>query len=275
MTSKSPSNVAVIMSLYKNDDKYFFKEAVNSILEQSISCDLVIYRDGLVPSHLETELLLYEKLDSVTVIRNNLNLGLAHALNVMINYCLIEKYTFIARMDSDDISMFDRIESQLDYFHFHTDVSVIGTFCEEFGSSFALDLKSLPTKHEEMKNFSISRCPFIHPSVMFRSSVFLLDNIRYPENTKLTEDMALWFILLEQGFIFGNVPRPLLKYRLSEDTVSRRRGAGKAVSEFNIRLKYMLKFKLLTFKNFLLVFSRLLFHFLPEFVLKILYKHHR
>lgn len=275
MAINLPSNVAVIMSLYKNDDASFFKEAVNSILNQSVFCDLIIYRDGLVTPQLERELIFFEGLDNVYVIRNDVNFGLANGLNVMINYCLVKKYSYIARMDSDDISMPDRIKSQLEYFQCHNNVSVIGTFCEEFGSSFALELKSLPTKHEEMKNFSISRCPFIHPTVMFRSDVFSFDSIRYPENTKLTEDMALWFILLEQGFIFGNVPRPLLKYRLCEDTVARRKGRGKAVSEFKMRFRYMLKFNLFTLKNSLLVFSRLLFHILPEFFLKVLYKYYR
>ncbi len=113
-------------------------------------------------------------------------------------------------------------------------MDVCGTSCHEFGASFSLDEKHLPKGHDQLVEFSITRCPFIHPTVMFRSSVFEKGH-RYPTNTSLTEDMALWFQLLKSGCVFANLNDVLLDYRLNENTINRRHGIGKAFSEIRIR----------------------------------------
>ncbi|HDM8144056.1 TPA: glycosyltransferase [Vibrio harveyi] len=275
MSDTRNPDVVVIMSLYKNDSCEYFNRAVDSILNQSIDCDLIIFRDGLVSNVLELSLKKLEKNSKISVLRSPKNIGLAHALNNMIDYCSDLSYKFIARMDSDDISHPERLKEQVDYLTSHNDVSVVGTFCKEFGSSFALDIKELPTAHDDLLDFSISRCPFIHPTVMFRTEVFRTSSARYPTDTSLTEDMGLWFKLLEKGFKFSNIPKPLLLYRLDESTVDRRKGIGKAISEFQLRYYYMRKLNCISLRNCALVFSRLVFHLLPSFIVKFMYKNYR
>ncbi|HFP9581128.1 TPA: glycosyl transferase, partial [Escherichia coli] len=102
-------------------------------------------------------------------------------------------------------------------------IDVIGGYCTEFGSEFALKVKKVPLEHNDIVNYSALRCPFIHPTVMFRSRVFD-SNIRYPVNTYYSEDLALWYILLANGYKFANIPEILLKYRITEDTLFRRKG---------------------------------------------------
>ena len=264
-------NVAVIMSVYRSDRAEFLVQAIESVLAQRDIVDLFIYRDGPVGDDLQSTLESYETSDSVRCIYSENNLGLAFALNVLIDEVLNSNYDFIARMDSDDICRDRRFLKQVEFLDNNPDISVCGTFCHEFGASYALDTKCLPTDHQSLLNFSISRCPFIHPSVMFRSSIFKR-GIRYPVDTTLTEDMALWFHLLQLGFKFANLSEPLLDYRLTEDTVSRRKGKDKAMSEFIIRFKYMFILKKVSLSNFLKIFSRLLFHILPVSLLKLAYK---
>lgn len=173
-------------------------------------------------------------------------------------------------MDSDDISRPDRLEKQVSFFQEHNNVDVLGGFCHEFGSSFALDIKKLPQEHSELKKFSIARCPFIHPTVMFRTKVFS-SGIRYPVNTSFTEDMALWFILLERGYIFANISDVVLDYRLEEATLTRRIGLKKAKSEFILRNKYFWKLGSFSPLTLLAVYARFVFHLLPESVMKFVY----
>lgn len=263
--------VAVIMSVYQSDRAEFLVQAIESVLSQRDIVDLYIYRDGPVGDDLQSILESYEMNDSVQCFYSENNLGLAFSLNILIDRVVNSKYEFIARMDSDDICRDRRFLKQVGFLSNNPDISVCGTFCHEFGASYALDTKCLPTDHQSLLNFSISRCPFIHPSVMFRSSIFKT-GVRYPVDTALTEDMALWFQLLQLGFKFANLSEPLLDYRLTEDTVSRRKGGDKAMSEFIIRFKYMFILKKVSLSNIIKIFSRLLFHILPVSMLKLAYK---
>ncbi|WP_279145509.1 glycosyltransferase [Photobacterium carnosum] len=263
--------ISVIMSVYKNDNEAFLVEAIDSILNQSLNCDLLIYKDGVLPKKLNDVITYYESHSSVYVFSCDANKGLATGLNKLINYAFEKGYKYIARMDSDDISRPTRIEKQVNFLENNNNIDVLGTSCREFGASFALDEKHLPKTHEELLNFSITRCPFIHPSVMFRSSVFE-KKIRYPENTVLTEDMALWFLLLNNGFQFANINEILLDYRLNENTINRRKGFKKAMSEINIRTKNMISLKQVNIKNISLIGARIVFHLMPSSLVKLAYK---
>lgn len=268
------TKVAIIMSVYRSDSLEHLKVAVASILAQSHNTfKLFIYRDGEVPREIDEYLvhLMHDDI-KVNVITSNENYGLANALNNLIDIIMLDgSFEFIARMDSDDISRANRLSQQVRFMKENQSIDVCGTSCSEFGASFALDKKCLPETPEELINYSITHCPFIHPSVMFRTSVFQ-SGVRYPTDTSLTEDMALWFVLLNKGYRFANLNEVLLDYRLNEHTLERRRGGDKAVSEFKIRFKNMVKLKKVSLKNILLISVRLVFHLLPSSILKIAYK---
>lgn len=265
--------VAVIMSVYRADNPVDLRAAIDSIINQSYTnLTLFIYRDGSVPVDIDAVLAEYCRSRRIVLVKNDVNYGLARALNILIDEVIsLGKYDYIARMDSDDISRPNRIEKQVDFLELNHEIDVCGTSCREFGASFALEEKHLPKSHEELLNFSISRCPFIHPSVMFKVKVFQ-SGIRYPIDTVFTEDMALWFELLNKGFKFSNLNDVLLDYRLNENTIERRKGFGKAISEIRIRTTNMFLLKQLSFKNLALIWSRLAFHLMPSFLVKLAYK---
>lgn len=267
--------VAVIMSVYKYDNVEFCKQSIESLLCQDTSCDIFLYVDGAIPDELDNLIMYYECAhNNINVFRGSFNVGLGAALNYLIDEVLKGDYLFVARMDSDDISKPNRFSEQMSFFNTHHDIDVLGTFCKEFGSSYALDIKRLPIHHSDLADFSCVRCPFIHPTVMFRRSVFD-DGFRYPIHTNLTEDMALWFLLLEHGYHFSNIDRVLLDYRMTENTVIRRSGWKKALSEFTIRLHYVRVLNKFSFRNFFLILLRLIFHLLPPSILKLFYKYCR
>jgi hypothetical protein len=268
---KNDVKVGVILSLYISDTVDDFLKATDSILNQSYNCDLHIYCDGPLDSEVYSYLLFLKKDKRVVVYENDVNKGLAYGLNFLIDKMLSLNYKYIARMDSDDISRTTRIFQQVKYLEKELDVDVLGTSCAEFGATYASAEKHLPKTHDSLLSFSITRCPFIHPTVMFRRSVFE-GGIRYPTDTSFTEDMALWFVLLENGFKFSNLNDVLLDYRLNENTVERRHGFSKALSEFNLRLKYMFRLRQFTLKNLTLIISRLFFHVMPIKVMKFAYK---
>jgi glycosyltransferase involved in cell wall biosynthesis len=274
MMKSNNEKVAVIMSVYHSDSLEYLKDAVNSILTQSLNkLTFLIYRDGIVPISIDEYLSFIEsKYENIKVFSSEKNAGLANALNKLIDYIVLDgTYNYIARMDSDDISRKERLEKQVLFFKKNQNISVLGTSCHEFGASFALDEKHLPKSPAPLLDFSITHCPFIHPSVMFRTTVFI-SGIRYPTDTSLTEDMALWFILLGKGFQFANLNEVLLDYRLNENTLERRKGVSKALSEFTIRFNNMISLKKVSIRNVMLITARLLFHILPSYLMKIAYR---
>lgn len=268
------AKVAVIMSVYHSDRLDYLAIAMESILSQSYQdITLFVYQDGSIPWELENYIKESSYADDrVKYIKRNHNQGLAVALNSLIDIIVDDStYIYVARMDSDDVSRVNRIYKQVRFLTSNPDIDVCGTSCKEFGASFALEEKHLPETHSELLDFSITRCPFIHPSVMFRTSVFR-SGIRYPINTALTEDMALWFELLQAGYKFSNINEVLLDYRLNEMTIKRRHGIGKAISEIKIRFRYMFILKRLSIKNVSLIFARLVFHLLPPVLMKFAYR---
>ncbi|MBH0078187.1 glycosyltransferase [Pseudoalteromonas sp. NZS11] len=269
--------VAVLMTVYKNDNTLLVKEAIDSIIFQSYkNICLFLGIDGPIPDDLREFILSIDcNNEKLKITFFDKNRGLACTLNDLITQVLEDKLIkYIARMDSDDISYLSRVDKQVSLLESKPEISVCGTSCREFGASFALEAKHLPQEHNELIDFSVTRCPLIHPTVMFRVEVFK-GGIRYPVDTALTEDMALWFILLVQGYQFYNINEVLLDYRLNESTISRRNGFNKGLSEFSIRIKYMFKLKRVNLKNSLLIISRLLFHLMPLKIMAYAYKNAR
>lgn len=268
--------VVFIMSVYKNDVAQDLYSSLLSIKNQTYkNTSLCLCKDGPLPNELEMVIDNFKKeYNDVHIIVNNHNLGLAKSLNNMIDYVINRTGAkYIARMDSDDRSRNNRIETQVEYIKKHG-LHVCGSFCKEFGASYALDIKSVPIKNDDIYDTAISRCPFIHPTVVFDKEVFQL-GVRYPEDTSFTEDMALWFKLIEKKMRLGNVPEVLLDYRLNENTIKRRLGWKKGYCEFILRLEYMVRLNRVSFLNCIKILTRLPFHLMPVFIIKLLYKYGR
>ncbi|CFR04459.1 glycosyltransferase [Yersinia kristensenii] len=264
--------IAVIMSIYHKDSITWTKSAIESILKQSYKkFKLFIIVDGYVSIEMRDFVSSYESNEFVNITFREDNLGLAVSLNELIDSLVeIGSFDYIARMDSDDIARPERLEKQISFLEQHTDIDVLGGYCHEFGADFALSVKKMPTIHSELIDYSIRRCPFVHPTVMFRCSVFD-DGIRYPTNTQFTEDLALWLELLARGRKFANLPEVILDYRINELTLKRRAGLKKALSEIVLRRRYMKLLNRNTILNNIYILSRIPFHLLPHSLLKVCY----
>lgn len=268
------NQVAVIMSVYRNDVPSYFKDAVESILNQTMPVDLLICCDGPLTEELVALVDCYSKKYNVIVINNTENKGLAYSLNQLIELALKRGHTYIARMDSDDISHLNRIQEQFNFLENNRSIDVLGSACSEFGASFCLPLKELPSHHKDLVIFSVHRCPFIHPTVMFRANVFKRGS-RYPVDTAYTEDLALWYELILQGFTFANLSQVLLDYRLNESTLNRRTGFKKACSEFSVRFSYMMNSGSFSFKSLFFILLRTFLAIAPVGLKKLSYKYVR
>jgi glycosyltransferase involved in cell wall biosynthesis len=219
------TDLAVIMSVCKNDRLAFVKESVLSILCQTFSLfHYYIILDG--PVAPEISLYLNSLSDSrIRLFRLEKNGGLARALNFLLEIILKNPgYTIIARMDADDISFASRLEKQHKYLADNQDISCVGCWFQEIDESgrYLYDRK-LPVGHEALRKRYFTRTPFPHPAVMYRRNLIETAGL-YPTDTILMEDNVLWGIALKNGFKFGNIPEYLLKFRIDRNFYKRRSG---------------------------------------------------
>lgn len=269
-------NVIVALCVYKNDKLEFLKESLNSIFNQTYShIDIVIQVDGEVDVPVQDYLNEMAKRTSVEVFFNDSNQGLAGCLNNTIQHSLDKgKYSFLARMDADDISDKDRISKQVAYLHTHENISVVGSDVVEINRyGKEVFYKKMSSKHEDMLRNIIIKCPFNHPSVLFRMSVFS-DGSRYKSHLKNTQDYYLWVDLISSGYKFGNINKPLLKFRVDEKFHSRR-GFKKAFNDLNARLYAFKKLKNLSLANIIYICLLFLLRLSPSFLKKNAYRYLR
>jgi glycosyltransferase involved in cell wall biosynthesis len=143
--------------------------------------------------------------------------GLAFALNHGLSLC---SHEFIARMDSDDISLPSRFFKQMAFMEGHPDISASSAFVEEFDENGKiLGVRKLPITSEAAFKFAKYRCPLSHPASIFRKSV-VLSLGGYPEI--YPEDHALWSLMLNNGLKLTNLGEVLLRMRLNSNFLNRR-----------------------------------------------------
>lgn len=261
---------SVLMSVYYKDSPKFLEESIESVLNQTVvPTEIVIVKDGKLSDELETILSKYEKNPIFNIIGYKENKGLGLALNYGVNHC---KYEIIARMDSDDICNTIRFEKQLDYLMKNKDISLIGSNTIEFinAPSNVISIRKMPENNEEIINYSKTRNPFIHPSIMtYKYEILNAGNFR---DYYLCEDYDMWTRMLENGCQCHNIQENLVYMRVGKNFYRRRGGIKycKAIIKFKKELYkkgYMSYFKYLKTK-----FATIIVSLMPASFREFVYK---
>ena len=200
--------LSVIMPVY-NAEK-FLKESISSILNQTFTdFELLIGDDGSTDHSSE---IIHSFIDDrIIVIRNEKNQGIPSILNKLIAACRNE---YIARQDSDDISLPERFEKQVDFLDTHPDVGLCGTNITYFGSK--KNQHFMPLQDENIKVYMLVNNPIHHPTIMFRKSC--LPKL-YDLSLAVSEDYAMCYELSKNAKL-ANLPDSLLKYRWHDSNIS-------------------------------------------------------
>ncbi len=126
-----------------------------------------------------------------------------------------------ARIDADDVNEPDRLERQVAFLRDHSQVAVVGTgirFIDEQGNDRD-GAWSVYTDDSEIR-WRLRFCNALnHPTVLFRrSAVLAAGNYR---DMMPGQDYDLW-VRVAAGAAMGNLPQPLVRYRLSPSSVGAR-----------------------------------------------------
>lgn len=211
----SDPGVSVIMSVF-NSEKYL-GEAVESILNQTHRDFEFIIVDDCSTDGSPDILNEYTRKDPrIRLLKNEKNLGLTKSLNRAISQA---KGKYIARMDSDDAALEDRLARQVEFMEYHPDVVLLGTaFYEIDASGKELSRKMFPLSDREIRRILIKYNPFCHASVLIRRAA-LAETGPYDEHISKTQDYDLWFRLANKGRV-ANLSDFLMKRRYEGGNIS-------------------------------------------------------
>lgn len=206
--------ISVIMPVYNGMP--FLKQAVESILEQSYkNFELIIVDDKSTDSSLSFAKKIKDK--RVKIIRNLKNLGIANSLNIAITS---SKGNYIARMDSDDISLPERLEKQLKFLQKNKSISICGSFAYLINDKGeTIGTKKYPVKNKDLKKALNFYSPIIHPT-FFGRTTFFKELSGYNPAFEYAEDYE-FLVRSRVRYKMANVPEYLLKWRLWDRRRSR------------------------------------------------------
>lgn len=227
---------SVLMSVYYKEKPTWFDESIKSMFEQTIKPnEFVLVEDGPLTKELydvvEKYQTKYPKEFKVVAIEKNVGLGPALRKGVL--NC---KYDWIARADSDDISVKNRIEMQFNRIFENPKIDFIGSHHIEFIDNIknveTYSYKKLPVSYEEILKYSKNRNPFSH-SVMLIKKAAIVDSGNYREY-HLVEDYDLWLRMIRKGYYCENIDDYLSYVRVSKDLYKRRGGLKylKSINKF-------------------------------------------
>lgn len=261
---------SVLMSVYRKEKPEYLKESIISMLNQTIKPDeIVLVKDGPLTAELDAVIDKFKSSNLIKVVPLDQNVGLGKALNIGLEKC---KNELIARMDTDDISINNRCEKQLELFLKNDNLSVVGTAIAEFigDPENVVAYKDVKTSHKDILNNIKFRNPINHPSVMFKKNDVL--SVGNYKHWNLNEDYYLWLRMAHQGFLFQNINESLVKMRITDETYLRRGGWDYFVNQKNL-FDYMLNNKIInvfeyTYNNSIRLITRVL---IPNRMRKFLY----
>jgi len=238
-------NFSVSMSVYEKDNPQHFSDALESVFGQTVEpTEVVLVVDGPVP---EPTLRIIEATqnshENLKVLHLKENMGHGIARRTGLENC---SHELVAIMDSDDISVHNRFEKELECFENDVNLSVVGGYIGEFEGNVenVIGIREVPLEDDEIKQYLKSRCPFNQMTVMFKKSH--VNNVGGYLDWHCEEDYFLWIRLFLAGYKFRNLPENLVYVRMDDDSYVRRGGWRYFKSEASLQL-YMYKNKVISF----------------------------
>ncbi len=224
--------VTVLMPVYNNE--LYVYEAVSSILNQTFGdFELLIVDDGSTDASASVIEAFQDP--RIRLVRSEMNEGLVAALNKGL---ALAEGEYIARMDSDDIALPERLEKQVALLDQRADIGLCGTQLKLMNADIWF---SHPTEPEQIRCKLLFNCCINHPTVMFRRELMLANGLWYDAFAKHAEDYELW-TRMAQLMRLANLDEPLLLYRMHEEQVTSRYAAENQETADRVLYRQMVAF---------------------------------
>lgn len=207
-----PGGITVLLPVY-NGERYL-KQAVRSVLNQTYkNFELLIVDDGSTDKSVE---IARSFNDSRIRIHKKQHTGLADTLNEGIS---LSQGEWIARIDSDDIALNNRLELQSSFLAANSELDVIGGNSLYFSESGKIEFAvRVPAEDSLIRKMLDIHNPFNHSAVTFRKNR-IVEGGGYDPSFDCYEDFELWH-RLRHKLRFAIVPEFLVFTRLRKDSLT-------------------------------------------------------
>lgn len=214
--------VTVLMPVYNTAP--FLREAMDSVLSQTFTDFELIVLDDCSPDDAEAVLDTYTD-SRIIRYKGEKNAGLSNVLNVGI---AMARGKYIARMDSDDVSLPNRLQIQVDYLETHPEVDLVSVGMRLFGAREEVWIRE--QNPEKVKINALFHSPVLHASSVWRKDSFENQGLRFCQERVPAEDYDLWTRALVKGLKLVNLPDVLYQYRMhpSQATVQTDKTSAKS-----------------------------------------------
>lgn len=249
MTHKKPK-ISVIMPFY-NCEKYL-DESIWSILEQTFSdFEFIIINDAsddksdrVVKKYLSDKRIIY--------IKNSKNKGIVENLNYGIS---ISKWEYIARMDGDDISLPERLKSQIEFLEKYNDVDIISWSCYIIDEKWKIQWEMIkPIGKANVKKDLFTYLTLIHGCAMIRKNIYKKVWV-YRSKYLYTEDNDWTYRAILQFWYAGdNLDDFIYKYRKHPNS-SNKNARIIARKNYKLRKEIIKNWYKANFKDYISMYS--------------------
>ena len=190
--------------------------SIESILNQTYqNIEILIIDDGSKDNTYEILKKFQSKNKNIRLFKNQDNLGLTKSLNILIEE---SKGEYIARQDSDDISVIDRISLQYEFME-QKELD----FCSSRATILYSGKKIPRSSHYLPKKIVMKfKNPFIHGTLFIKKSI-LLDVGKYDENFYYAQDYKLMKTLIDNNYKFKIFRKPLYELNMENNISTNKR----------------------------------------------------
>lgn len=222
LNEQKGENYSVLMSVYYKANPDYLRDCLNSMMYQSyLTNDFVLVCDGELTAELNGVIDEFcSRYPGIfNIVRLKENVGIGGAVQAGLELC---KNDIIIRMDSDDVSLPDRCETEVEMFRSDPELSIIGGYIVEFDSEGNQYIRDVPLEHDEIVKYSKSRYPFNNVTMAFKKSK-AIEVGGYSGSFKRCEDYDFVSRMLKSGAKAKNSPKSMVECRLDDDSYRRRK----------------------------------------------------
>ncbi len=209
--------ISIIMGAFNAEE--YISQCIDSIIDQTYPNWEFIICDDCSTDGTNDIVAQYAQADPrIKLIKNDKNLRLAASLN----RCLeVAKGKYVARMDADDKSLPERLETQLEFMESHPEIDCVGSSRIIFDSNGQQGIRK--SVEHPGKELLLLDTPFAHPTIMMKKEVYdALGGYTVSKMTMRAEDLDLWFRFFAKGYKGYNIQEPLYLYREGVEDLGKR-----------------------------------------------------
>jgi glycosyltransferase involved in cell wall biosynthesis len=243
-----------------NASKYI-KYAIDSILNQTYTnIELIIVDDCSTDDSWNIIKSYAAKDKRIKHYRNTTNMKIAINRNIGLSK-ISKESRYVAMLDSDDISMSNRISKQVEFLESNICYGIVGSnivIIDEYNNK-------IKTREYSDKDQGIIyiKNPLAQSTVMFSTDI--LKKVKgYNDKYEVAEDYDLWFRILDGTKKFKILQDNLIQYRISTTQTKNTKLKKTILNSIKIKLIYIKKNKMYKVKYFIRLILEMGLLFLPN-----------